>query len=230
MIGKDDDEERFSTIFPTHTRETKLYCGLAFARPSSHKRTTYSRFYHIAPTTDAAEFRNLAPAQRGNLVGLLSQSFIDQDAGIAPASMQKQVGCFDRWKRFLADNGIEDEWLAEFTSDQRTRLLSAFAGAVRRNKYGTRKSAKLRGSTVKATVTNVRSTFRAHLRSDPALDTDGKISLFLTRQLSGYVDADPSVKQEKALPLSVFRKMLENKFTPADEAMGNWLQGHFFSA
>ena len=58
---------------------------------------------------------------------------------------------------------------------------------------------------------------------------DGNFSLFLTRQLSGYVDADPSVRQEKALPLTVFRKLLENKFTPLDEAMGQLAVGAFFS-
>ena len=142
--------------------------------------------------------------------------------------MQKQLGCFDRWRRFLEDNGIKDEWLAGFTPDQRTRLLSAFAAAVRRNMFGTREKGKLRGSTVKATVTNVRSTFRSNFRTDPGLDGDGKISLFLTRQLSGYVDVDSSNKQEKALPLSVFRKMLENKFTPVDEAMGQLAVGAFF--
>ena len=58
---------------------------------------------------------------------------------------------------------------------------------------------------------------------------DGNFSLFLTRQLSGYVDADPSVRQEKALPLTVFRKLLENKFTPLDETMVQLAVGAFFS-
>ena len=43
------------------------------------------------------------------------------------------------------------------------------------------------------------------------------------------MDADPSVKQEKALPLTVFRKLLENKFTPLDEAMRQLAVGAFFS-
>jgi hypothetical protein len=61
------------------------------------------------------------------------------------------------------------------------------------------------------------------------LDTDGKMSLYLTRQLSGYVDADTADKQEKALPLSVFRKMLENTFIVVDEALGQLTTGVFFS-
>ena len=54
------------------------------------------------------------------------------------------------------------------------------------------------------------------------------MSLFLTRQLSGYVDADPSTKQEKALPLSVFKELLRNTFTPKDEALGQLATGAFF--
>ena len=57
---------------------------------------------------------------------------------------------------------------------------------------------------------------------------DGKISVYLSRQMSGYVDADPSRKQEKALPLSVFRNLLKNNFTPLDTAMGQLATGAFF--
>ena len=142
--------------------------------------------------------------------------------------MQKQCGCFDRWKRFLTANGIEDEWLAAYTAAQRTYLLSAFAGACRRNLYGKRAKTHLRGSTVKSTITNVRSAFRTNLKPDPALDIDNNVSLFLSRQISGYIDGDPSVKQEKALPLSVFRKLLENNFTPWDEALGQLATAAFF--
>ena len=149
---------------------------------------------------------------------LFTQSFVDQDAGVAPATNQKQIGCFDRWRRFLSDNGIQDEWLTDYSQQQRTYLISAFAGACRQNLYGKTNKDGLQGKTVKATITNVRSTFRSHLQPDPALDPDKKMSLFLVRQMSGYIDADSLEKQEKALPVSVFRKLLENKFTPMDIA------------
>ena len=42
------------------------------------------------------------------------------------------------------------------------------------------------------------------------------------------MDADPSTRQEKALPLSVFRELLRNTFTPKDEAMGQLATGAFF--
>ena len=111
-------------------------------------------------------------SSKNNLMDHLSQSFIDQDAGVAPATNQKQIGCFDKWRRFLSENGFEDEWLTDYSQEQKTYLISAFAGACRRNLYGKTSKPQLRGKTVKATITNVQSTFRTNLQPDPALDPD----------------------------------------------------------
>ena len=46
------------------------------------------------------------------------------------------------------------------------------------------------------------------------------MSLFLSRKIGGYIDKDPSTKQEKALPVSVFHTLLANTFTPLDVALG----------
>ena len=112
--------------------------------------------------------------------------------------------------------------------NKKTYLLSAFASACRRNRYGKKRNSNLRGNTIKSTVSNVRATFRKNLRADPGLDVEGKFSIFLTRKLSGYVDADSFVEQEKALPLRVFKELLGKKFTPLDEAMGQLATGAFF--
>ena len=107
-------------------------------------------------------------------------------------------------------------------------LLSAFASSCRRNEYGKTRRKTLTGGTVKATVSHVRASFRTTFRTDPALDRSGNPSLFLDRQLRGYCDADPSKKQQKALPVSVFEKLLLNNFTPLDTAMGELACGAFF--
>ena len=124
--------------------------------------------------------------------------------------------------------GIEDEWLEKFNRAQRARLLSVFTSSCRRNKHGTARFPVLKGGTVKDALTHVRSSFRTNLRADPALDADGQTSLFLTRQLRGYVDADPAKKQQKCLPLSDFRKLYKDRFTPLHAAMGQLACGAFF--
>ena len=44
----------------------------------------------------------------------------------------------------------------------------------------------------------------------------------------GYIDSDGATKQQKALPPSVFKSLLQNKFTPLDEALGELACGAFF--
>ena len=124
--------------------------------------------------------------------------------------------------------GIEDEFVTKYSKEQRTHLLSAFAGACRRNLYGKTNKTSLTGGTVKSTIAHVRATFRTHLRPDPALDANEKPSLFLQRQIVGYIDGDASPKQQKALPLSVFKRLHENRFTPLDEVLGQLACGAFF--
>eukprot|EP00555_Chaetoceros_dichaeta_P010427 CAMPEP_0198268796 /NCGR_PEP_ID=MMETSP1447-20131203/38806_1 /TAXON_ID=420782 /ORGANISM="Chaetoceros dichaeta, Strain CCMP1751" /LENGTH=108 /DNA_ID=CAMNT_0043960047 /DNA_START=251 /DNA_END=574 /DNA_ORIENTATION=+ len=97
-----------------------------------------------------------------------------------------------------------------------------------RSKLGVLTDWKYSGGTVKSIVTNVRLTFWTNLRPDPALDLDQRQSLFLTRQLMGYVDSDGATKQQKALPPSVFKSMLRNTFTPMDESLGQLFCGAFF--
>ena len=124
--------------------------------------------------------------------------------------------------------GINDEWLEGFTDKQSTYILSSFASSCRRNEHGRTRKSVLTGNTVKTTITHVRSSFRTNLRHDPALDVDGRTSLFLTRQLAGYCDSDPSRNQQKALPVSVFATLQQNTFTPLDAALGQLACGAFF--
>ena len=82
--------------------------------------------------TDTDEFSSSSSAHRDNLLDAFAKCIIDQDAGLAPASIQKQTGCFDRWIRFLADMGIEDEFLEKYSRKQRQFLISAFSTSCRR--------------------------------------------------------------------------------------------------
>ena len=158
----------------------------------------------------------------------LTLAYFDQEAGVAHSTIQKQIGSFARWRRFLSGLEIDDEFLTRFTQEQRTALISAFASSCRRNQHGTRNVKLLTGNTVKATVTHVRATFRSHFRPDPSLDADGKPSLFLQRQLRGYKDSDPMPNQQRALPLLVFRRLYNNRFTPLDKELGQLACGAFF--
>ena len=150
--------------------------------------------------------------------------------GISKGTSSKQLGCFDRWKRFLAHVGILDKWLKEFNQNQKIALISAFAAAVRRNFDGTTKRSQLSHSTVRDTVGSVRTTFRINNLEDPGADGSGNQSLFIARQLKKYQDEDPGSEGQKALPLQVFRRMINNRITSRDEFLGHLLVGALFFA
>ena len=105
--------------------------------------------------------------------------------------------------------------------------MSAFASSCRRNEYDKTTRKALIGGTVKPTIMDVRLSFRMALQTD-RIDADGKPSLFLTRQLTGYRDADPSTRQQKALPVRVFEQLQRNQFTTMEEAVGELSCGAFF--
>ena len=125
---------------------------------------------------------------------------------------------------------IKDDFLEKYSQSYRNHLLSAFVDMCRRKKYGKTSKSIITGGTIKSTVSNICLDFRKNLRPYPAFDLDMHPSLFLTHQLMGYINSNSSAKQQKALPPSVFRTMLQNTFTPMDEAMGQLSNGAFFFA
>ena len=228
MVSDRVNRDGRSVIQSTHTRQIQLHRGQLVTRPPHYKRQTHLRLPHPPSRTGAQEFQHLPTSARSALLATLTDSIADQYDGIAPATHKKQVGWFDRWRRFLGGMGIKDEWIEGYTREQRTHLLSAFASACRRNTHGKTNKASLTGGTVKSTIAHVRATFRTHLRPDPALDANQKPSLFLQRQIAGYIDADTTPSQQKALPLSVFKRLYEDTFTPVDEVLGQLACGAFF--
>ena len=137
-------------------------------------------------------------------MALLIGSHLASQAGIAPGTQAKQLGCFDRWKQFLEGCGIQDEFITEFSTNEKISLFGVFAESVRRNEYGKQRKDRLGHSTVKSTIANVCAVFRMEFWRNPILDDNNQPPLFLTRQLNTYFDEDPATKYEKCSPISVF--------------------------
>ena len=128
-----------SALYSQHIKGKQNFIADSLSRDHhlSNEQLTFS-FQTLLPeqTPDSFEISQLPNEVASWVISLSRFSTKTQES--PPQRCKKQLGCFDRWRRFLADNGIKDEWLAGFNPDQRTRLLSAFAGAVRRNMFGTR--------------------------------------------------------------------------------------------
>ena len=83
---------------------------------------------------------------------------------------------------------------------------------------------------VTATIAHVAQTFKVNNRNDPRLDQDGKTSFKLEEQFKGYRNLDGSKHKQKALPLSVIRKIIEVAITKKDLAIAWLLTGAIFFA
>ena len=81
-------------------------------------------------------------------MGLLIGSHLPSQAGIAPGTQAKQLGCFDRWRQFLEGYGIQDKFITEFSINKKISLFGAFAESVQQNEYGRQCKDKLGHSTV----------------------------------------------------------------------------------
>ena len=53
-------------------------------------------------------------------------------------------------------------------------------------------------------------------------------SVFIFLNLAGCIDGDAAPKQQKALPLAVFKRLYDNTCTPVDEVLGQLACGAFF--
>jgi hypothetical protein len=75
-------------------------------------------------------------------------------------------------------------------------------------------------------------TFRNNNRCSPCRDIydPSRLATILQKQIKGYTNRDPSVKPQKALPISVFHEMLKIQSTKADIACGQLSAGALFYA
>ena len=124
-------------------------------------------------------------------MALLIESHVASRTGIAPGTKTKQLGCFDRWQRFLESCDIKDEFITEFSREEKISLFGAFAASVQQNEFGRQNKTQLGHSTVKSTIANVCAVFRTEFWGNPILDENNQPSLFLTRQLRSYFNEDP---------------------------------------
>ena len=110
-------------------------------------------------------------------------------------------------------NIIDDPFLERYTPQECNELLGAFAHAVCGKEFSasSQSNAELVASTCQAAVNNVCSAFIATGRPNPSLDADGKTARLLQHQLKGYKNNDPSMRQQKPIPVELIRMMIDRE-------------------
>ena len=109
-------------------------------------------------------------------------------------------------------------------------LASAFAQAVQEATFSPRNYKLLVEVTVVTTISYVAHAFRSNNWPDPRLDRDGKTCFLLQKEFRGYKNTNAKVKKQKALPLSVWRKLHNLAHSNKDKAISWLLIGAIFFA
>ena len=91
--------------------------------------------------------------------------------------------------------------------------MGAFALAIRKGQFSRQSDAPLAKKSVSNTVNAVAATFRENGREDPHRDAERHVGQLLQRQLRSYTRNDPKEKQQKALPVCVYRLILASPAT-----------------
>ena len=142
---------------------------------------------------------------------------------------KKRVAAWDWWTAFLHSIEIgEDPFLDTIEAPHKTKLLCCFAQSVRNLEHSSQTIRPLASSSVRTTVDDVAATFRDNQRQDPRLDKGRKPSRLLSRLYAGYTNQDPPTKPQKAMPISILRKLHNNTSSHRAIVISELATGAFF--
>jgi hypothetical protein len=151
--------------------------------------------------------------------------------GLQIDSKKKHSRAFIRWTAFIQSIGIaNDPFLDNFLPSQRTRLVGAFAHAVRTAEYSRNRNHPLAASTVRDTISALSAAFAENDRDDPVLNSQGKTHRILQLQFTSYRNDDPAPKSQRALTLDFIIRVFLEQGTPVDCCFGPLLVLAFFFA
>jgi hypothetical protein len=144
----------------------------------------------------------------------------------------KQVRAWVRFQRYLGSIGLQqDPFLDNISPPQRTRIISAFAQAIREGRFADGRAHKtIKSESVRSTLDGISQVFKLVERPNPRLDRDGQFTLLLQNQLRGYSTSDPPPKPQPALTASILRQLYHMAVSDFDKALCNLFIGAFFFA
>jgi len=133
---------------------------------------------------------------------------MQREMGVTKGTRDKEKRAWNRWSEYTRCIGFtHDIWLKSLTPEQRTTVFGAFAAALRRRQFSRPDSTDLASGTVQETITKLGEIFRANMGYNPT-HVPGSTGLHpaLSRQFKGMKNCDPGEKQQKALPVKVYRE------------------------
>jgi hypothetical protein len=137
------------------------------------------------------------------------------EEGVGGGTHENDTRAWARYTQYCDSVGIDRNYFLDGMPRQhKLAIIGAFAVAIREGRFSRQSDAPLAKNTVSNTVNAVAATFRENGREDPHRDAERHVGRLLQRQLRSYSRNDPKEKQQKALPICVYRLILAS---PASE-------------
>jgi len=214
-----------------------LGCRPPISRSRVVPRRDYNHYELSFSFSGSQKFQGVSAAGKDFLLPVLLGAATNAAKGVTGQTHSKADTSWQRWIEFLVKanfldaSGQGDPYLGSLDQSETHRTLGAFAHSIQMCHYikSTKGHAGLVASTCRTAVDGVATAFIAADEPDPRLDSDGKTSFLLLRQLKGYKNKDPG-KQSQTF--SLLKKMFERLvahlaiFVVLDQLM---LLGFFFA-
>ncbi len=160
------------------------------------------------PLSASLSLRDLTTAQQHILVADCVAAQIVCERVVQRGTLKMQDKAWRRLKDHCSSIGIKDDlFLTNFTRDQQTRLIGAFAMAVQEARFSGPFTKRLAASTVKDTLQYQCAAFLKSGNSNPTFDKDHQLALLLQQQFRAFKNADPAENHQKAIPMSVISEI-----------------------
>jgi hypothetical protein len=117
-----------------------------------------------------------------------------REGAVTEKTHQDQDRLWKRWSTYCSWIGIEDPFLEDFSCHAKTKLLGAFAMAMREAWFSRSSHVRLAHGSIKNAIAHVCQNFRKHGRPNPSLDDNGKPGFLLQWELRAFKKGDPVEK------------------------------------
>jgi len=134
---------------------------------------------------------------------------MQRENGVTKNTRDKETRVWRQWNEYTrCINFDNDVWLEKLTPESRTTIFGAFAAALHRRQFSRPDEADLASSTVQEAIAKLGEIFRANVGYNPTHVPGSQVlHPSLSRQIKGMKNADPGEKQQKALPVCVYREL-----------------------
>ena len=144
----------------------------------------------------------------------LAAALVAAEEGVGGGTHENDTRAWTRYTQYCDSIGLDGNYFLDGMPRQhKLAIMGAFVVAIREGQFSRQSDAPLAKKSVSNTVNAVAATFRENGREDPHRDAERHVGRLLQRQLRSYTRNDPKEKQQKALPVCVYRLILASPAT-----------------